>query len=182
MPERSPLPAGKLSDLADRVAAQLGPAMLAEDASEPDPLVVAAWHAMNALQRVAELLPGGQLAGEPDTSLRSLNDLASRGENIVQAAMESRIAEAYDAPVVERSGPPDTAKRETATVHLTFAGDRALLLELEGCAQPGEPVRLAGRSTSALRQLDSLARQAVTAAVAEIAHVLVSTLSEAPRM
>lgn len=65
MPERSPLPAGKLSDLADRVAAQLGPAMLAEDAPEPDPLVVAAWHAMNALQRVAELLPGGQLAGNP---------------------------------------------------------------------------------------------------------------------
>lgn len=135
---------GKLSDLADRVAAQLGPAMLAEDAPEPDPLVVAAWHAMNALQRVAELLPGGQLAGEPDTRLRSLNDLASRGEHIVQAAMESLIAEGHDAPVIERSGPPDTAKLETATLHLTFTGDQALSLELEGCAQPGEPVRLVG--------------------------------------
>jgi hypothetical protein len=182
MPERVPLPAGKLSDLADRLAAQLGPAMLAEDAPEPDPLVVAAWHAMNALQRVAELLPDGQLTGEPTSRLRSLNDLASRGENIVQATMERLIAEGYGSPVVERSGPRDTAKLDTATVHLSFTGDQALSLELEGGNRPGEPMRLAGRSTSALRELDSPARRAVTAAVAEIAHVLVAALSDTTRI
>jgi len=98
MPERIPLDAGRLADLAERVAAHLGPAMLAEDAPEPPPLAQAAWHAMNALQRVAEQLPGGQLAGEPDTRLRSLNDLASHGESIVQAAMECLITEGYSAP------------------------------------------------------------------------------------
>jgi hypothetical protein len=43
-------------------------------------------------------------------------------------------------------------------------------------------MRLAGRSTSALRELDSPARRAVTAAVAEIAHVLVAALSDTTRI
>jgi hypothetical protein len=182
MPERIPLDARRLADLAERVAAHLGPAMLAEDAPEPPPLAQAAWQAMNALQRVAELLPDGQLAGEPDTRLRSLNDLASHGETIVQAAMECLIAEGHSAPVVKRPGDGpgtnDAARPEAATIDISFTRGSTLSLELEGDLRPGELLRLAGRSDSALRDLDPHARQAATAAVAEIAYVLVSALSE----
>ncbi len=182
MPERIPLDAGRLADLADRVAAHLGPAMLAEDAPEPPPLVQAAWHAMNALQRVAELIPGGQLAGEPDTRLRSLNDLASHGETIVEAAMECLIAEGYGAPVVKRPGyapdPTDAVRPEAATIDISFTQGSTLSLELEGGLRPGEPLNLTGRSNAVLRDLDPPARRTATAAVAEIAYVLVTALSE----
>lgn len=97
MPEPHLLRAARLGDLADWLAAQLGASMLAEDAPEPDPLTLAAWHA-KALQRVAELLPDGDLRDAPILRERSLNDLLARGQGIIAAATEALAAEGFARP------------------------------------------------------------------------------------
>jgi hypothetical protein len=182
MPEPRLIEAAHLADLADRLAARLGPAILAEDAPEPDPLTLAAWHAMNALQRVAELVPGGRLAGEPDARLASLTDLAGRGEGIVQAALDSLIAEGRAAPVVERPGDRETAsapeRPETVTVQMSFLSGEGVSLALERDARSGNLLHATRPGASVLKQLDPATRQVVTAAVAELAHVLITALAD----
>jgi hypothetical protein len=183
MPERRSPDATKPADLADRLAACLGPSMLAEDASNPDPLTVAAWHAMNALQRVVELLPDGRLAHEPDARFEGLTELAARGEGIVQATMDTLIAEGHTDPIV---GKPDghehsgaTTKPDTATLELSFPDEPRISLLLTRRRGSVQALQVSGPGESTLKNLEPAEREAVTAAVAEVAHALVSALSDA---
>lgn len=116
MPEPHLLHAARLADLADRLAAQLGASMLAEDAPEPDPLTLAAWHAMNALQRVAGLLPDGDLRDAPILRERSLHDLLARGQGIVATATEALAAEGFARP---GAGQADSRPDPSATSNAT---------------------------------------------------------------
>lgn len=179
MSPRRFLEAAKLAELADRLAACLGPSMLAEDAPKPDSLPLAAWHAMNALQRVAELLPDGQLADEPDARFESLTDLAARGEGIVQATIDTLIAEGHAEPVVKPTAVDGhagaTTKPEAALLRLEFPGEEPFAFPLT--RSPDTRLRLGEDAESKLHRLDPAAREAVAAAVAEVAHVMVSALS-----
>ncbi|MFI5590053.1 hypothetical protein ACIA5G_33750 [Amycolatopsis sp. NPDC051758] len=179
MPERSLIDAAKLADLADRLAACLGPSMRAEDAPRPDSLTLAAWHAMNALHRVVELL---QLPDEPDARFASLTDLAARGEGIVQATLDTLIAEGHGDPIVERAaghGHPEAASKVDATaLQLSFPGGQTVSLRMARHAGADNILQLAGPSHAVVENLDPATREAATATVAEIAHVLVSKLPE----
>ncbi|MEV6900276.1 hypothetical protein [Amycolatopsis sp. NPDC051372] len=95
MPELQLPRAARLSELTGRLAAQLRPSMPADDAPPPGPLTLAAWHAVNTVQRVAELLPDGDLRDAPLMRERSLNDLLAHGESIVAAAREALAAEGF---------------------------------------------------------------------------------------
>lgn len=152
--------------------------MLAEDAPRPDSLTLAAWHAMNALQRVVELL---QLPDEPDARFASLTDLAARGEGIVQATIDTLIAEGHGDPIVERAtghGHPEAASKvDSAALQLSFPGGQIVSVRMARYAGAGDLLQLAGPSDAVLENLDPAMREAATAAVAEIAHVLVSRLS-----
>ncbi|QYN18967.1 hypothetical protein [Amycolatopsis sp. DSM 110486] len=110
--------AARLSELAGGLAAQLGPSMLAEDAPPPDPLTLAAWHAVNTVQRVAELLPDGDLRDAPLMRERSLNDPLAHGESIAAAAREALAAEGFARPgdgQADRTPDPSAASSATPT-------------------------------------------------------------------
>ncbi|MEU8901809.1 hypothetical protein AB0C65_38515 [Nocardia sp. NPDC048505] len=91
-PRYAPLDHGQVSDLAEQMAAVLGPAMLT---AEPEPLAEAAWFAHKAITFIAGLLDPDQPADEEQRRSRAagFDEIACSADHMRRAAYQQWAAE-----------------------------------------------------------------------------------------